>query len=488
MTEGNVVSSVLDRKRARANLSYSIIKSIFFAILALIAVLFQSSFDTIWDHLGGVIISIFVIFFVTELYSILRFFVARPISLTEKQSKLLNAKGVDFIRQIPKPSFTPKRDTNESSLSSCLLNRSHDSAPGKSPNKKSPNLAPNLNSSIRNRRSLSSPANQSINEDETELDQYLGSLSSPDNNESILFQEQPKKSYTSPIRSMETLSRFQYQVSKSPPQNLSADQNQDLGKVTKGANAWTQLGIDSATLNSWTTNMRRYLWATIVHPLIKEIKNVNRQLKVSLPDVQLGKTSISDLRMISHPVLSTDIRRLVPYLEISRNHGYLISRLDTLEDGGYLSKYIWNGGEEFGGKAWSSEHPTDSAILVHILTCWLDTHLPPDPAAGPDARACSERFIRKSEAEKKSKKNKMEGNKIVHNLPQKVPVALIEHSTSPPEYYVQIGDKVKEIPSGRNNPLHAILLMFYLLNKENHGEMAGVSLGKAGINILSVFK
>ena len=104
--------------------------------------------------------------------------------------------------------------------------------------------------------------------------------------------------------------------------------------------------------------------------------------------------------MISHPVLSTDIRRLVPYLEISRNHGYLISRLDTLEDGGYLSKYIWNGGEEFGGKAWSSEHPTDSAILVHILTCWLDTHLPPDPAAGPDARACSERFIRKSEAGK----------------------------------------------------------------------------------------
>merc|ERR1711974_243979 len=191
----------------------------------------------------------------------------------------------------------------------------------------------------------------------------------------------PKKSYASPIRSMESLSRYQYQISKSPPQNRAADQNQDLGKVTKGANAWTQLGIDSVTLNSWTANMRRYLWSTIVHPLIKEVKNVNRQLKVSLPDVQLGKTSISDLRMISHPVLSTDIRRLIPYLEISRNHGYLISRLDTLEDGGYLSKYIWNGGEEFGGKPWSSEHPTDSAILVHILSCWLDTHLPPDPAA-----------------------------------------------------------------------------------------------------------
>lgn len=91
----------------------------------------------------------------------------------------------------------------------------------------------------------------------------------------------------------------------------------------------------------------------------------------------------------------------MPYLEISPHHGYLIQRLTTLADGGYLSKYVWDGGEEFMGKPWTREHPTDTAILIHLLSCWLDTHLPPDPSAGPDARACSERFIRKTEPGKK---------------------------------------------------------------------------------------
>ena len=117
---------------------------------------------------------------------------------------------------------------------------------------------------------------------------------------------------------------------------------------------------------------------------------------VSLPDVQIGKTSISELRMISSPALSNEIRRIIPYLELCTNHAYLIERLETLSSGGYLSKYVWDGGQEFNGRPWSKENPTDSAILVHLLSCWLDTHLPPDPAAGPEARACTDRFIRKA--------------------------------------------------------------------------------------------
>jgi len=484
----DVVGSVLLRKRARANLSYSIVKSLFFGVIALFAWILQSSFDSLWEYLGSIIIGVFVVFLSIELLSIFRFFLARPISLTEKQSHLLSAKGCDFIRQKPKPAFTPTRDGNESSLSSCLLNRSHDSTFGVSPTKKSPNISQNLNSSLRNRRRLSSPKNRSISED-AQLEEYFDSLNSPDSNESILFQEQPKKAWTSPIRSLEPLTRFQYQLSKSPPINRMSDKNQDFSKVSKGANAWAQLGVESDTLCNWSINMRKYFWATIIHPLVKEIDNVNRQLKLSLPDVQLGKTSISDLRMISHPVLCTEIRRLIPYLEISRNHGYLIQRLKTLSSGGYLSKYEWNGGEEFGGKKWTTEHPTDSAILVHLLSCWLDTHLPPDPAAGPDARACTEQFIRKTADTAKDSKNKTQGNsRVVHSLPPKVPCALIEHSTNPPDYYVQLGKEIKEIPAGRNNPIQAMLLLFYLLNKKNYGEMYGVSLGSAGINILSVFK
>lgn len=134
-------------------------------------------------------------------------------------------------------------------------------------------------------------------------------------------------------------------------------------------------------------------------------------LKVSLPDVSIGKTSITDLRAINNVEIQNEIRVLLPYLEVTSNHGYLIARLKTLAavnksdwlfffidnfKGGYLSGYIWNGGQYHEGKEWcQNDFPTDSKILIHILSCWLDTHLPPDPSAGPDARAFSERYVLK---------------------------------------------------------------------------------------------
>ena len=93
---------------------------------------------------------------------------------------------------------------------------------------------------------------------------------------------------------------------------------------------------------------------------------------------------------------------------------------------------MWNGGEAYAGKEWSAtELPTDSKILVHLLSCWLDTHLPPDPTAGPDARAFSDRYILK--AVDIDKKGAMQPKP----LPSNVPFALIEKSSSPPEYYIQ---------------------------------------------------
>jgi hypothetical protein len=44
-----------------------------------------------------------------------------------------------------------------------------------------------------------------------------------------------------------------------------------------------------------------------------------------------------------------------------------------------------------------------------------------------------------------------------------------------------------QFTAGRDDPLQGILLLLYLLKKENYGEIAGVSLGPAGLNLLSVF-
>ena len=85
------------------------------------------------------------------------------------------------------------------------------------------------------------------------------------------------------------------------------------------------------------------MWSTIIHPLNKQIDHVNNQLKgnfhflnfishnvASLPDVQIGKTSISDLKAVSNVAIQNEIRVLLPYLEATTNHAYLIKRLKVV--------------------------------------------------------------------------------------------------------------------------------------------------------------
>ena len=45
----------------------------------------------------------------------------------------------------------------------------------------------------------------------------------------------------------------------------------------------------------------------------------------------------------------------------------------------------------------------------------------------------------------KDVKSKSAGKKIAQELSPKIPVALVEHSISPPEYFVQFGQEIKEV-------------------------------------------
>jgi len=471
----NIVEAVSDRKTDRAKLGIHITKFISFFGIGSLAFIFKGSSDSNWIFVSGCVTGILLIFSFFELWAVVKIFLAKPIRLNPSQSKLLGAKGIDFeVKQSkPKPNVLNTRDM-ETSLSSCLLNRSLDSPKNGQPLKKSNVQSPTI---LRNRRSLSTH-NQSITE-EHELEEYLGSFNKSAD-ESILSTS-PLKTWSSPMmRPHDPLSRYQYQLSRSPPKNRTADKITDFDNDSKGGNSFEKLNISGEQQSRWAINLRNFIWATIVNPLVKQIETVNNKLKVSLPDVSIGKTSITDLRAINNVEIQNEIRVLLPYLEVTSNHGYLIARLKTLAAGGYLSGYIWNGGQYHEGKEWcQNDFPTDSKILIHILSCWLDTHLPPDPSAGPDARAFSERYVlKKTDGDKKL---------TLKELPSRVPFALVEKTTNPPEYYVQSRTEIKELPAGRSNPLGAVLLLFYLLNKENYGEIAGVSLGRAGINILAVY-
>lgn len=468
-------------KLERNKLTIGIVRISLYALIVLASFVFHSFLDGIWDRLSLYIAGMFVIFFLSEVMATLSLLVGPPPTKVTKP-----------VQDLPKPAFTPTMDLRDSerNISGCL-NRSVEMLT--TPTKKSP-LSTSMNSSLRHR--YSSPHRSISNA--AELEEYLDSFTGPDNKSTLI---QPNKTaeqnWTSPVRFLDVANKFTFQMSRSPPSHSPADASNDAGSDYRTTNAWIQLGVVSGKLHNWQLNLRKYLWSTVVSPLSKEIRNVNRQLKICLPDVQIGKTSISDLQMVSNPTLSSDIRRLIPYLEVCANHGYLVKRLESLAEGGYLSKYVWDGGEDYNGSKWSNQYPTDTAILMHIFSCWLDSHLPPDPSAGPDARAFSDRYLRKFKLQKTTDQKKT-NVKTAHSLPVRVPTAIVEHSVYPPEYFVQHLDReklknekieyqIREVPAGRQNPLQALLLLFYLLNKYNYGEISGVSLGPAGLNILSVF-
>ena len=110
---------------------------------------FRSS-DSNWIFVSGCVTGILLIFSFFELWAVVKIFLAKPIRLNPSQSKLLGAKGIDFeVKQSkPKPNVLNTRDM-ETSLSSCLLNRSLDSPKNGQPLKKSNVQSPTI---LRNRR------------------------------------------------------------------------------------------------------------------------------------------------------------------------------------------------------------------------------------------------------------------------------------------------------------------------------------------------
>ena len=62
---------------------------------------------------------------------------------------------------------------------------------------------------------------------------------------------------------------------------------------------------------------------------------------------------------------------LLPYLEVSSDQPYLLSRVRLLAKTGALSLFRWNGG----GDGWSDRLPSDAELLVHCLACYFDARL-----------------------------------------------------------------------------------------------------------------
>ena len=270
-----------------------------------------------------------------------------------------------------------------------------------------------------------------------------------------------------------------YQLSSPlPPTNNAnaTDSDKTLDK-TQSKVLSHRLGIDPRELVSWNENLRVWLTQTILKPLVSEIDRVNSALpRLGISDVSVGSVPVERLRKVSAlPQVNSSLSSLaalLPYLEVSSDQTYLLDRLRALSATGAMSSYRWSAG----GQGWTDRLPSDSEIVMHCVTTYMDTRLllVSTIHSGDNLTSFSGRHFVKF------------GDKLRQMRDDKNTLAIIQDTKSPVHYVVQVGDKQLDVGVGRNNMIHSLLLFLHTVKVERSGLLGRVNFGLSGLNILWV--
>ncbi|XP_039251022.1 transmembrane protein 209-like [Styela clava] len=276
--------------------------------------------------------------------------------------------------------------------------------------------------------------------------------------------------------SQELLKNVYQMATPSPKSTTSRKDDKDAATKYAALEYWKKYGITADDLSEWTARTRRWISATLLLQLVAEIQKINSSLKkLGCPEIQVGESSISSLKQIiaSRGAQIPNLIRLLPYLEVTSNQEYLISRLKRLASGGYMSEFKWNSGGEVKGRKWADDMPTDCEIIMHVFCVYMDSHLPADPRF-PDGKTFSSKyFVRAPDKPKPVTDDAF----IIH-----------QSKINPPDFRIIGHDSDYNVPPGRNNIFHALLLFLHDVKEKKDGMLGQVNLGASGINILWILE
>ncbi|XP_015588188.1 transmembrane protein 209 isoform X2 [Cephus cinctus] len=460
------------------------------------------------------------IFALNALYHLIRYFLAilslQPVTISPRQRRLLGITDDDPLFK-NEPVSPPKVSEPSSPLNFSCMNLSRPSSTlgspslnetkdylssssfgkyGHSPSPRKLTLSPNssLNKSL-NASANGSLTSENLIQDETQLQSYLKEIArqerksacsmSIDQPSNLLSSFWSHPAVRSPSEVSPMLRRCAYQLAPTVDNSKSASPGAEEGSSPRGAfgvpDVWKKRRISPNTVNEWTANLRMWISKTVVERVATEIEAVCTALtRHGLSDSQPGQVGLDRLRKLAQsPVLVSGVPTLptlVPFLELSNNQDYLVKRIKVLAKGGSMSEFKWNGGGSYNGKEWDSSLPTDTAIVMHLVSSYMDTQLEA-PLDQPDARPFTSRYIAKAGTD----------------LPKHKGPIIVCQSVNPPHYSLALtGDstsdsqQTEEIPRGRNNMFHTLLLFLYIVKTRDHGMLGRVNLGMSGVNILWV--
>lgn len=298
-------------------------------------------------------------------------------------------------------------------------------------------------------------------------------LSSPDatntNSTSFWSYGRSAMDYTHVLR------KYMYQLAtRSPQSNTTRSNDNDQSSPFAGDDVWSKRGVTEDDLYLLTERLRKWICRTIVSRLAKEITIVNTKLRrIGSEDTEIGEVSVSTLKQLAltKGLMVPTLNTVVPYLDISSNQEYLVRRILDLGKDGCMSEFSWQSGAHY-GKPWGEHLPTDAGIVVHLVCTYLDSRLPPQPKY-PDGRTFTMQYFVKTPDKP--------------NVEKDDTLCIYQSSINPPHFQVVVGKTIYNLPKGRNNLFHALLLFFHHVKTKEHGMLGRVNMGASGVNILWIF-
>lgn len=323
---------------------------------------------------------------------------------------------------------------------------------------------------------------------ESELRSYLTAYKEKEKLRQIMSQAESNNSMNSSLWAYGSASHTQLSEYNSLRKNVYQVATKDIDQETNSADSknddskasnlttssvskiWRKRNVSPEELFQFTENLRVWMSATVLVPLVKGIDATNKTLGAVAPEIQIGSVGLDKLKKTAQNISGLkQLADIVPFLDVTVHQDYLVHRLRELSVGGAISAYKWNGGSaSFNGKPWKEEYPTDTAILLHLFAMYMDRQLPPD-ILQPEGRMFSTTHIVKAPEKP--------------NKPTSIPLLYFSQVNPPHLKVVLPPEEECEVGSGRNNFIHAMLLFIHHVTNQQHSRIANINLSMSGVNL-----
>lgn len=162
---------------------------------------------------------------------------------------------------------------------------------------------------------------------------------------------------------------YQLSPSSTPQSKQASKEDGHLYTTTIGdGNSDVIRKICSAKLSNYVANLRMWIASTILERVVCEINKIDSAFQQrGFNDMKIGSVGLERLKKTAENQQLVQLHipmlpMLIPFLELTTNQEYLVSRVKELAKGSCLANFKWNSGTTLSNSTIDEHIPSDSAV------------------------------------------------------------------------------------------------------------------------------